>query len=282
MNSPADKELIRQRFAAGFRRYDRLARVQQRICDQLAQRIATLCVSFGPSSELPGQTLPWTASAGGFAGRKRLSQFRCLEIGVGTGFLTRRLVPLFPNARWYLNDLSPAAESFVAKYVAGNTIEYCWGDAETIVLPTRLDLLASASTVQWFDDLPAFVARAASALRAGGVLAVSTFGRDNFREIRATTGEGLFYYTRSELETMLASCGFRLLHSDEYAETLHFDTPADVLRHIRATGVNSLRRVHWGRQQLADFDAAYRREFSTTDGRVVLTYHPILLLGQRR
>ena len=61
----ADKELIRERFAAGFERYDTLALVQQGICDELAGAVM--------------RHVPRTVA-------------RALEVGAGTGFLTRRVV----------------------------------------------------------------------------------------------------------------------------------------------------------------------------------------------
>ncbi len=250
-----DKELIRERFAAGFKRYDRLALVQQRICDRLASLLSEVADGMTPRNGL--------------------------EVGVGTGFLTRRLLPLFPHARWTLNDIVPAAKAFTDKYTGGYTVEYLWGDAECVVFPKALDLVVSASTVQWFNDLRGFVARVSASLCSGGILALSTFGGDNFREIRATTGEGLEYYTMPALERMLLDADFRILHAEEYTESLLFDTPVDVLHHIKATGVNSLRKVRWGRRQIADFDASYRDRFALTDGRVPLTYHPILLIARR-
>lgn len=235
-------------------RYDSLAHVQQAICARLAQRIGEAC---------------------------RGDVKRGLEIGVGTGFLTSRLVDLYPSAEWYLNDITSAAEKFVEKYVAHTWHEYLWGDAETIDYPAGLDLIASTSTIQWFEDKARFAAKTAAALNPGGYLALSLFGTENFREIRSTTGEGLAYHTLDELCGIFREAGYRIVHSEEYEHALTFRTPLEVLEHIRSLGVNSVRKTSWSHGNLDNFETEYRRMFSTADGGVTLTYHPLLIIAER-
>lgn len=64
-----------------------------------------------------------------------------LEIGSGTGFLTRRMLELYPHALWTINDLVEQSADFLEPYAAGHDVRYLWGDAETIALPDRLDLI---------------------------------------------------------------------------------------------------------------------------------------------
>ena len=143
------------------------------------------------------------------------------------------------------------------------------------------DLIATASTVQWFDNLPAFLNRTQEMLAAGGRLALSTFGPDNFEEIRATTGDGLVYYTSAELAGLLKQAGLTIEEQKEYARRLEFGSPTDVLRHIKATGVNAIRKTRWTPRRLTDFETLYRSRFSTSSGTVTLTYHPILIVARK-
>lgn len=250
-----DKQLLRNRFAANFHRYDKLAVVQNEICGQLSEMIGRNCIT-------------------------RIG--RAMEIGAGTGFLTRRLVQLYPEARWFVNDLVQQSMLYIRDYTVNRRAEYLWGDAETLSFPPQIDLIASASVVQWFDNLPSFVARCEETLIPGGYLAFSTFGPDNFREIRETTGEGLAYYTCQQLQAILDASGFVTVETLEYTRQLRFETPTDVLHHIKATGVNSIRPVRWTKQRLADFSVKYDALFTSPEGGVTLTYHPILILGQKK
>ncbi len=244
-----DKALLKNRFAAKLGTYNTLAVVQDEICGQLDGLLAEA----GPASVE-----------------------RALEIGAGTGFLTRRLLERYPATRWTVNDLVKEARPFIEAYAGDRKIEYRWGDAESIELPGGQDLLASASTVQWFDDLQAFLQRAHHILQPQGVLALSTFGPDNFLEIKATTGEGLSYRTAPETRKLLEECGFQVTAWKEYTRSLTFESPREVLRHIRGTGVNSIRRSRWTKQTLEDFERSYRENYTTPESSVTLTYHPIL------
>ncbi len=252
----ADKELIRERFAAGFERYDTLALVQQEICDELAGAVM--------------RHVPRTVA-------------RALEVGAGTGFLTRRLVEYFPRTAWVFNDLAPASREYVGRYTGGVEAQYLWGDAETAEFPPELDLLVSASTVQWFDDLPRFLGKSFAALRRGGFLALSTFGPDNFSQIRALTGEGLCYYAPDALSALVRRAGFTLLWQRACCRTLWFSSPVEVLRHIRETGVNATVRRSWTPRRLREFCEEYGERFASSDrdGRVPLTYHPVLLVARK-
>lgn len=56
-------------------------------------------------------------------------------------------------------------------------------DAETLDFPQGTDLITSCSTLQWFADTERFFARCHHFLSDGGILAFSTFGKKNMREI---------------------------------------------------------------------------------------------------
>ncbi|MDD3108654.1 MAG: malonyl-ACP O-methyltransferase BioC [Alistipes sp.] len=253
-----DKQLLCKRFASSLRQYDSLAVVQQEIGVQLSEMIDRIC------------TAPVR---------------RALEVGAGTGFLTRLLLKQYPDTEWFVNDIVETAQAFIAPYAEGHSVCYRWGDAETLSLPDRLDLVASASTVQWFEQLPRFLHRVFEVLNPEGYLAFSTFGPQNFLEIKATTQEGLDYYTGEQLSALLRQEGFTLVENLEYTKELYFDTPLEVLRHIKATGVNSIRNTHWVKQQLQRFEQEYLQKFaiSTVEGKTVvpLTYHPLLIVAQK-
>lgn len=206
---------------------------------------------------------------------------RAFEIGAGTGFLTQCLVTIWPHAKWFLNDLIPATKDFIEPQIVGADVEYVWGDAETLDYPAGLDLIASTSTIQWFADKAGFARKTAAALNQGGYLVLSLFGPDNFREIRATTGEGLHYHTLNELSAIFEQAGFRILHTEEYTESLTFETPRDALKYIKSLGINSVKKTSWHSGKMEEFEVMYRQMFPSPDGGITLTYHPQLIIGQR-
>lgn len=250
----ADKELIHDRFETSFAEYDRMASTQRRICGELVAEL---------------EKLP-------------LGDVRSIfEIGAGTGFLTCDLVRLYPGARWYLNDLVEAAGKFLCRYVPAEDSEWLWGDAEAIDYPSGLDLVASSCTIQWFGDMPAFAARAAAATNKGGWIALTTFGPENFREIRATTGEGLDYRTPEQMASIFEAAGYRIQLVRQWEEVLRFEDPSSVLKYIKATGLNSVKKAKWGHERFLRFESDYKRLFPAEGGGVTLTFHPMILIGQK-
>lgn len=254
----SDKDLLRNRFAANLHSYNSLAVVQQQICDELARMI---------SAHIQPEHIA-----------------RGLEIGTGTGFLTRRLLELCPHTSWTLNDLVEGSAHFLEAYTRNHTIRFQWGDAEILTQfsDKPYDLIATASTVQWFDNLSAFIQALPELLSDKGVIALSTFGPDNFIEIRTTTGDGLDYYTVDELAKLFQQAGLSVLECKEYTRQLAFDSPTAVLRHIKATGVNAIHKSRWTPRRLTQFETDYRTHYSTPTGEVTITYHPILIVATKQ
>lgn len=250
-----DKQLIKDRFESGFSKYDRLASVQKYVSNELA----------GLAEEYA----------------KDLKASRILEIGAGTGFLTERLIPLWSEAEWFINDISPDTEKLTGRFTENINAEFVIGDAETIELPGNMDVIASSSSIQWFNDVEAFINKIHCKLSSNGYLFISTFGPENFNEIRTVTGNGLDYKSREELENILHKTGFKILHIIEKKEFLYFDIPVDVLYHIKSIGLNSVKKDTWTRKKLNAFSEKYKKLFSTPSKAVKLTYHPILFAAKK-
>lgn len=248
-----NKELLKARFAANLENYAESAVVQKEICAYLAGKIA---------GHVPS---PRTA----------------VEIGAGTGFLTRHLFGMFPDSVWMVNDLIERSGEFISRIPSEVRYSCLYGDAENIILPKGTDLVASASTLQWLDDQPAFIRKVYDCLNEGGHFCFSTFGPENFREVKACSGVGLRYYSIEELTALLLEPGFNIIDSEDRMNVLEFDSAADVLRHIRTTGVNSIENVRWTRKDLMDFGEKYNSRFRTPAGRLTLTYHPLFVLAKK-
>lgn len=155
----------RARIAAAFGRaesYDEAAIVQHEAAVRLATRIADLPLPANPT---------------------------ILEIGCGTGFLTRTLAPMIGPARWTVSDVAPemverarSALDLAADYkvIDGEAIDPALGP---------FDLIVSNMAFQWFADLPDAVARLPALLAPGGAIAFSTMAAGSFAEWAAVLAE---------------------------------------------------------------------------------------------
>lgn len=250
-----DKSHIASHFAKAIRTYPAEAEVQRHIARRMTELLAE-----------------WGAKRGG----------NVLEVGCGTGHYSRLLRRMLHPRELLLNDLCPEMEGCFEAWAGDGQVRFVAGDAETLDFPAGRDLITSCSTLQWFERPEQFFARCRDRLHTGGMLAFSTFGTENMREIRALTGNGLDYVTAEQLTRMLDRQGFLLLHAEEERRTMRFDNPMQVLRHLKHTGVNGIaagRRIRTC-GDLRHFCEAYAERF-TQQGRVTLTYHPIYIIAQK-
>src|SRR5690606_29240953 len=84
-------------------------------------------------------------------------------------------------------------------------VQYLEGDIEAMVLPTDLDVVVSAASVQWLVDVPGLLKRLSANLNDGGYVVLSTFGPEQYAEIRQLTGQGLRYYSVAEWRALLSA-----------------------------------------------------------------------------
>ncbi|MDR0976367.1 MAG: malonyl-ACP O-methyltransferase BioC [Prevotellaceae bacterium] len=249
-----NKRLIAERFARARNTYTDEARVQH----QVAERMLGLLHTHAPAE-----------------------RFRhVVEFGCGTGSYSRLLHHSLTPEQLLLNDLCPEMQECLVELLAADTVTFSPGDAETAVWPVNTDLITSCSTLQWFADPARFFRRCHRFLADDGHLAFSTFGRENMREVKTLTGNGLDYLPIDALATLLTP-RYHLLHQSEEIVTLTFATPLDVLKHLRETGVTGTEKRVWTRGKLQTFCHEYTERFATPDGRVTLTYHPVYIIARK-
>ena len=252
-----DKGLVRDRFGRSLDGYDGEAAVQERMARWLVAQIIN-------------------------HGGERYES--ALEIGCGTGVFSREMARHLRIRKIIANDLVEECGPRVLaimQQVPEVAFSFHPGDIERIDLPpATFDLVASNAVFHWLDEPLGLLERLAVALRAGGLLAFTTFGPDNLREVAAVGRSGLCYRSTDEM-TALVEQRYRVLHHGERRETLCFHSPRKVLEHLRRTGANSLVRAGWTRGVLGAFEREYRERYGTSDG-VTLTYHPMIFVAQRK
>jgi biotin biosynthesis protein BioC len=247
-----DKRLIAKRFSKAIATYPHEANVQRQIADKMIRLL-----------------------------KKHLSAPcpRVIEFGCGTGAYSRMLFRALRPEELFLNDLCPEMRLCVEDLLMEKQVFFLPGDAETASFPEENALITSCSALQWFESPENFFGKCGTLLGDQGYLAFSTFGKDNMKEIRELTGQGLPYRSREELETAL-SPRFDIVHSEEELIPLFFEGPVKVLYHLKQTGVNSLSKA-WTRRDLLHFCERYVQEFAQ-GASVPLTYHPIYIIAKKK
>jgi malonyl-CoA O-methyltransferase len=133
------------------------------------------------------------ALAGGIAALGLPDAAKLLEIGCGTGLLSRALAASLPGARGLITDLSAPMVAACRGAMAPGRFVYAAMDGEApAVGGAGLDLICASLAWQWFEDPAAAVHRLRPLLRAGGWLALATLGPASLGEWRlAHEAEGL-------------------------------------------------------------------------------------------
>lgn len=207
--------------------------------------------------------------------------FRILEVGCGTGLFTRKLKRKCEDSILVINDI---VEEMCCKTSAVCEIDrnnFLVGDIECITLPGTFDAIVSSSTFQWLNHPKAVFKKFAEHLTTEGILAFSTFGKENLYELKTITHQGLVYPDRIEWTKLLAE-DFDVLYTEEAKHTLYFSDPIDIIRHIKRTGVNAVGRADgWTKGRLDHFCAEYRLLFSSSRG-LPLTYHPMYFVCRKK
>lgn len=160
----AHKERIAEAFSRSAQSYDQSAQTQ----DQVAAHVAAMVLSFNIQKDS-----------------------QVLEIGCGTGALTRRLLAGIEGGSFFITDIAPDMLAMCQRAHADPRARFACLDGEHLDLGgqglegQKFDLIVSSLAVQWFGDLQAALERLAAHLNPGGRLVFSTLGDKTFANWRA-------------------------------------------------------------------------------------------------
>ncbi len=160
MTSLPHARAVAAAFGAAAGTYDADADLQRLVASRLAVRIAAL--------PLPGAP-------------------HILEIGCGTGFLSRDLAACRPDGRLVISDLSEAMVRQCRRGFLGPAAFLVMDGERPCLTPPQggFDLICSSLALQWFPNPVAALAAWAGLLRPGGHLAFATLTAGTFAEWRA-------------------------------------------------------------------------------------------------
>lgn len=186
-----------------------------------------------------------------------------LEIGSGTGLLTDEIFRRIKFENLFLNDLT---ENFTEIF----PFKYYKGDILNTEIYENFDLIMSNAVFQWINDKESLFLKLYGLLNPGGMLSFTTFGRENFCQIKDISGFGLEY---KDIEPSISKTGFEILYFEEELETLYFESVQKILEHIKLTGVGTNANCLWTKRKYEAFREEYLKRFLDNNG-VELTYHP--------
>ncbi|ECR3234334.1 methyltransferase domain-containing protein, partial [Campylobacter jejuni] len=181
--------------------------------------------------------------------------------GCGRGELSKKLQNFITFDEYLKNDILDFKENSNILIFDMNEI------SKQDLSKEKFDLIVSNATLQWLD-LKQIIPSLRDMLNQNGILLLSTFAKQNLKEIKQSTGFGLNYFSLNELEQIFKIYFNEVKITQELVE-LSFDNALDVFRHLKLSGVNSLGFYPLNKGFLKEFEEKFQNK---------LTYHPVFIL----
>jgi len=251
--------MIGHRFSAAAETYDRHARPQL----ALAQSVVSMLPEMYPE--------------------------QILELGPGTGQLTRLLTQQFPDV---LIDAVDVAEKMIehsrTRFSKFPQINWIVGDAQTYWGGDRYPLIVSSSALHWVTDLKAACENIFQSLEPDGTFALGMMLRGTLKELhelRETIAPektpDLTLPTYEETKACLQAAGFHLERRKHAEEEIVYNDAKAFLRAIHEQGVTggkvSAGNAPLSRTELSQIVADYQETYFS-DGGVYATYETATFL----
>jgi malonyl-CoA O-methyltransferase len=171
-----------------------------------------------------------------------------LDIGCGTGHLSLELASLCPKSLDCL-DVSKEMLEMCKEKLQANFPNLKWrlfeNDAENFEPDIKYDAIYSSATIQWFNDLPEFLAKARKWLNPNGIFCIGAFGEKTLCELRdayfEATGRNMEtkakFLSLNKLAEIFKKEDFALQETAESIYVQSFENSVAALKGLRNMGV---------------------------------------------
>lgn len=232
-----DKEFIKQNFKKSFLTYEDNAHIQKETADKIVSLI------------------------------KGKNFNKVLEIGSYSGYLTRLLDKNITYLNYSAIDIVEESE-FVVKKINKN-INFYNCDVENFETKEKFDLIISNASLQWCQSLKNTIEKLKSYLASEGKIIVSVFAEGNLYQIKNSFNIGLDYPDIKEIKNIFSK-NAKII---EITKDICFDNPYEILKHLKKTGVNSIRKTRLSLIETKKGLKILEKEYNNT-----ITYKPVIII----
>ena len=215
-----------------------------------------------------------------------------LDIGMGTGWFTRRLTTVFPDILVVGVDSAPGMVSLARK--REGTFKIVQADASCLPFKEgSFDMITSNLAYQWIEDLPRAFALCCSRLSKRGGLYLTMFGHDTFHELftvldacagKKSDNNGLAIrrlVDKGQVADALKNSGFNTMRVKTEHIKVHFPDMMNLIRWIKDIGANALSTdVYMGKNLLFRANQYYNIHFKDPLG-IYATFEVIWVEARR-
>ena len=217
---PLEKRSVRSHFDRAARRYDSAARVPREIGARLLEHLDPV----------------------------RIDPARVLDLGAGTGELTRSIGKRYRRSRVVALDISQAMLR-VARAKTWRLLsrqQFVCGDAESLPLASEsMDLVLSNATLQWCSNPDRVFSEILRLLKPGALFMFSTVGPDTLCELRQSFGQVddsahvHAFMDMHDLGDALVRAGFSDVVMDTARLTAEYGEVGELMRELKCSGASN-------------------------------------------
>lgn len=197
-----------------------------------------------------------------------------LDVGMGTGYLTNKLVHLFPEAKVTGLDFAQGMIEEAQKNSEGFTVV----EADACQLPfpkETFDAVTSNLAYQWIEDLSQAFTEAFRVLKADGLFCFTLFGHDTLKELFISLDNICDdkpaplrrLASQDQVKEALRKAGFKDVSVSVEHIQVHFASVTELLKWLKAIGANRLaEEIPVGKDWLKKLEQEYRKNYSDSFG----------------
>lgn len=268
-----NKELLKKHFSKNAVNYDNYAVVQKRMANELIKIINPYKNNFS-------------------------DRLKILEVGCGTGYLTRSIINAFPNARITAVDIASGMIDICRKNIVKENVDFLCEDIEEVTLNDEFDIIVSNATFQWLNNFEKTLKKLCSLLKKDGIICFSTFGSNTFNELHISynkakeklkiandTKPGQTFYNLEDLSDLcISSLGHKgilnfTIKTKEFNQIEYFKSVKEFLCSVKKIGANNSNKNQNSKSPLIvkEMMKIYDRCFRNDKNMVKATYHCMFL-----
>jgi len=238
-----DKSQVQQSFALASSSYNQFTALQRTIGDQLLKQQPELS----------------TVS------------IKALDIGAGTGYLTKKIMSLEAVNEVYALDIATAMlQQTRANVQAVKSLELIAADAENLPLATEVvGAVYSNVAYQWCSQLEQAFAESHRVLQQGGCFSLSTFGTRTLIELKsawAAADDAVHvndFLNTETIQQYLTAVGFNEISVLSEDIVMYYDSPKQLMLDLKGMGAHNM---NVGRNHGLTGVSAYKRMLAAYEG----------------
>ncbi len=217
---------------------DLSSRVKEKVCRNFSKASSSYASSACFAALSVGKFMELLSSV-----QHSLPEGPILEIGAGTGLLSKKILQCFPEKELIFSDLSLSMIAICQELLSYDPakVTFCQKDGEMMEEKEKYALILSGLALQWFEDIEGTLSRWHRALKRGGYLLFSCLCSESFSEWEKICREENIPLTKNplpdlkRLRVFLASLGGNVC-VEEKRLSIPFATLRSFFRNLKETG----------------------------------------------